>query len=84
MSVLVVLEERGGKISRISWEALAAGQHLAAPLALEVVALVIGVETERLANEVSARNNIKMLLKSLNEISTASASVTVESANKDN
>lgn len=34
-----------------------------------------GVKRLRLANEISARNNIKMLLQSLNEISTASASV---------
>ena len=28
--ILVVLEERDGRVSRASWEALAAAQHLAA------------------------------------------------------
>ena len=28
--IWVVLEERDGRVSRTSWEALAAGQHLAA------------------------------------------------------
>ena len=53
--VLVVLEERGGKISRISWEAVAAGQRLGAQLDLPVSATVIGDQTESLAAEVATR-----------------------------
>ena len=40
--VLVVIEDRAGKISRISWEAVAAGQKLATALAFRGV--------DRLAN----------------------------------
>ena len=54
-SVLVILEERSGKITRISWEALAAGQRLGAQLGLPVGAAIIGSQTESLAAEIAAR-----------------------------
>jgi electron transfer flavoprotein alpha subunit len=54
-SVLVVIEERGGKISRISWEAVAAGQRLGSQLGLPVCAAIIGAQTESLAAEIAAR-----------------------------
>jgi len=53
MSLLLVLEERGGKISRPSWEALAAAHRLA--LTQEITAVVIGAETEALAAEAAAK-----------------------------
>jgi electron transfer flavoprotein alpha subunit len=53
MSVLLVLEERGGKISRASWEALAAAHRLAS--AQEITAVVIGGQTEALAAEAAAK-----------------------------
>ncbi len=53
MSVLLVLEERAGKISRISWEAAAAAQQLAAGAG--VTAVVIGAQTESLASEAAQR-----------------------------
>ena len=53
MSVLLVLEEGGGKIKRASWEALAAAHRLAP--AQEVTAVVIGAETEALAAEAAAK-----------------------------
>jgi electron transfer flavoprotein alpha subunit len=53
MSVLLVLEERGGKIRRPSWEALAAAHRLAP--AQEITAVVIGAETETLASEAAAK-----------------------------
>src|SRR5215467_5436181 len=49
MRVLLVLEERGGKVSRISWEAAAAAQQLGSPQ--EITAVVIGAQTEALASE---------------------------------
>jgi electron transfer flavoprotein alpha subunit len=49
MSVLVILEERGGKVSRTSWEAAAAAVRLAS--AQDIVAAVIGAQTESLATE---------------------------------
>jgi electron transfer flavoprotein alpha subunit len=42
MSVLVVLEQQGGKWHRMSWETLAAGQQFAASLNVPVEAAVIG------------------------------------------
>jgi electron transfer flavoprotein alpha subunit len=53
MSVLLVLEERGGQITRASWEALAAAHRLAS--AQEITAVVIGGQTEALAAEAAAK-----------------------------
>ena len=51
--ILVVVEERAGHIARISWEAVAAGQRLAAQLGLPVSAAVLGSQTEALAAEIA-------------------------------
>jgi electron transfer flavoprotein alpha subunit len=51
----VVLEERGGRLGRINWEALAAGRALGAQLNLPVHAVLPGAQTESLAAE-AARN----------------------------
>ena len=59
--ILVVLEQRGGRISRASWEALAAGRHLAALASLDLAAAVIGAETESLAAEAAAQHAGKIL-----------------------
>ena len=53
MSVFLVLEERGGRISRASWEALAAALRLGS--AQDVTAVVIGAQTEALAAEAAAK-----------------------------
>jgi electron transfer flavoprotein alpha subunit len=53
MSVFLILEERGGKISRPSWEALAAAHRLAP--AQEITAVVIGAETDALSAEAAAK-----------------------------
>jgi electron transfer flavoprotein alpha subunit len=42
MSVLVILEQQGGKWHRMSWETLAAGQQFGAALGVPVEAAVIG------------------------------------------
>ncbi len=52
MSVLLVLEDSGGKIRRISWEAAAAAQKLAG--SESVTAVVIGAQTEALASEAAS------------------------------
>jgi electron transfer flavoprotein alpha subunit len=59
MSVLLVLEERGGKISRASWEALAAAHRLAS--AQEITAVVIGAETEAQAAEAATKGVGKVI-----------------------
>jgi electron transfer flavoprotein alpha subunit len=53
--VLVILEERSGKISRISWEAVAAGQRLGSQLGLPVSAVIVGAQTESLSVEIAGR-----------------------------
>jgi len=53
--IWVVMEERDGRISRISWEAVAAGQGLATLTGLTVNAVVVGAQTEALATEVAAK-----------------------------
>ena len=54
--IYVVLEERDGRVSRISWEALAAGKLLAAQSGAPVSAVVIGASTESLAAEAAAKS----------------------------
>ena len=51
MSVLVILEQRGGKWNRLSFEALAAGQKIAEARNLPVSAAVLGSGIEPLAQE---------------------------------
>ena len=53
--VWVVLEERGGRMSRISWEAVAAAQQLGSLLGLPVNAVLPGAQTESLATEAAAK-----------------------------
>jgi electron transfer flavoprotein alpha subunit len=57
--VLVVIEQRAGKIARISWEALAAAQRLGTPES--VTAVVLGAETEAPAAEIAAKAPGKVL-----------------------
>jgi electron transfer flavoprotein alpha subunit len=54
MSVLLVLEASGGKINRLSWEALAAAHRLAT--AEEIAAVAIGAETQALADEAAQKS----------------------------
>jgi electron transfer flavoprotein alpha subunit len=53
--IWVVFEERDGRVSRASWEALAAGQKLAQITGKALNATVIGAETESLAQEAAAK-----------------------------
>ncbi|HEX3892755.1 MAG TPA: electron transfer flavoprotein subunit alpha/FixB family protein [Terracidiphilus sp.] len=59
--VWVVLEERGEKISRISWEAVAAAQKIGAQLNLPVGAVLPGAQTEALAAEAATKGVAKVL-----------------------
>jgi len=54
MSIFLVLEERSGRVSKASWEALAAALKLGA--AQDVTAVAIGAQTEALAAEAAAKN----------------------------
>jgi electron transfer flavoprotein alpha subunit len=53
--VWIVLEERDGRIGRISWEAVAAGQKLAMQLRLTASAVLPGSQTETLATEAASK-----------------------------
>jgi electron transfer flavoprotein alpha subunit len=53
--ILVIMEQRGGAWNRMSFEALAAGQQLAAKLATECSAAVIGAGIDSLASELAAK-----------------------------
>jgi electron transfer flavoprotein alpha subunit len=55
MSVLVVLEQNGGNWHRMSWEALAAGQQLAAALGVPVTAAIAGSGLATLGNELGQK-----------------------------
>jgi electron transfer flavoprotein alpha subunit len=59
--VLVVIEQREGRIARIGWEALAAGQRLGEQLSLPVSAVLLGADTEALATEIATRPLAKVL-----------------------
>jgi electron transfer flavoprotein alpha subunit len=58
MSVLVVLEQQGGKWHRMSWETLAAGQQFAAALGVPVEAAVVG--SNALAQEAATKKVAKV------------------------
>jgi electron transfer flavoprotein alpha subunit len=59
--IYVVLEERDGRVSRASWEALAAGQKLAAQSGGSVTAVVLGAATEATSNEAASRSVNKVI-----------------------
>ena len=65
--IMVILEQRAdpaqreGRIARISWEALAAGQRLAAQLNLPITPVILGSDTESLAAEIATRPVAKVL-----------------------
>jgi electron transfer flavoprotein alpha subunit len=57
--ILVVIEQRAGRVPRISWEALAAAQLLGD--AASVTAVVLGAHVEAAAAEVAARTQGRVL-----------------------
>jgi electron transfer flavoprotein alpha subunit len=54
-TILVVVEQREGKLNRVSWETISAGQSLAAETAWPLEAAVVGSGVANLANEVAAK-----------------------------
>jgi electron transfer flavoprotein alpha subunit len=59
-SVLVVMEQQGGKWHRMSWEALACGSELGKQLGLPVEAAVLGSGVSALAAEAAAKDIAKV------------------------
>src|SRR5437870_11063893 len=52
--LLVFAEHQGGKITRPTWESLAAGQHLAQDLDLKASVVILGEKVSGLADELAA------------------------------
>jgi electron transfer flavoprotein alpha subunit len=59
-TILVVVEQREGKLNRVSWETLAAGQALAAETGWALEAAVVGSSVANFANEVAAKKVAKV------------------------
>jgi electron transfer flavoprotein alpha subunit len=59
-TILVVVEQREGKLNRVSWETLTAGQALAAETGWTLEAAVAGDSVEQFANEVAAKKVAKV------------------------
>jgi len=59
-SILVIVEQREGKLNRVSWETLTAGQALAAETGWILEAAVAGSGVASLANEVAGKNVAKV------------------------
>ncbi len=59
-SILVIVEQREGKLNRVSWETLAAGQALAAETGWTLEAAVVGGNVAKFANEVAAKKVAKV------------------------
>jgi len=59
-SILVVVEQREGKLNRVSWETLTAGQALAAETGLPLQAVVIGKDVAGIASEVAGKKVAKV------------------------
>ena len=59
-TILVVVEQREGKLSRVSWETIAAGQAIATATGWTLEAAVIGSGVSAIASEVAAKNVAKV------------------------
>jgi electron transfer flavoprotein alpha subunit len=59
-SILVIVEQREGKLNRVSWETITAGQALAAETGWTLEAAVAGRGVANLANEVAGKKVAKV------------------------
>jgi electron transfer flavoprotein alpha subunit len=59
-TILVVVEQREGKLNRVSWETVAAGQALAAETRWTLEAAVVGSGVASIANEVASKKVSKV------------------------
>jgi electron transfer flavoprotein alpha subunit len=60
MSILVVVEQREGKLNRVSWETLTAGQAMAADTGWPLEAAVVGSGISGVASEVAGKKLAKV------------------------
>ncbi len=59
-SILVIVEQREGKLNRVSWETIAAGQALAVETGWALEAAVAGTGVTNFANEIAAKKIAKV------------------------
>src|SRR5437764_5974191 len=59
-TILVIVEQREGKLNRVSWEALAAGQGIVAEIGWALEAAVIGEGVGSIANEIAGKKVAKV------------------------
>ena len=59
-TILVVVEQREGKLNRVSWETIAAGQAIAAQTGWTLEAAVLGSSVAAIAAEVAAKKVAKV------------------------
>ena len=59
-TILVVVEQREGKLNRVSWETLVAGQKLAAETGWVLEAAVVGAGVSAIASEIAAKKLAKV------------------------
>jgi electron transfer flavoprotein alpha subunit len=59
-TILVIVEQREGKLNRVSWETIAAGQAIAADTGWALEAAVLGSGVGAIANEVAAKTVSKV------------------------
>jgi electron transfer flavoprotein alpha subunit len=59
-SILIIVEQREGKLNRVSWETLTAGQALAAETGWTLEAAVVGASVASLANEIAGKRVAKV------------------------
>jgi electron transfer flavoprotein alpha subunit len=59
-SIIVIVEQREGKLNRVSWETLTAGQALAAETGWTLEAAVIGSGVANFANEIAGKKVAKV------------------------
>jgi electron transfer flavoprotein alpha subunit len=58
-TILVIIEQREGKLNRVSWETITAGQAIAAATGWTLEAAVVGARVAELASEVAAKKVAK-------------------------
>src|ERR1700723_1557987 len=59
-TILVIIEQREGKLNRVSWETIAAGQAVAAQTGWTLEAAVVGSGVAAIASEIAAKKVAKV------------------------
>ena len=59
-TILVVVEQREGKLNRVSWETITAGQTIAAQTGWTLEAAVVGSSVAAIAGEVAGKKLAKV------------------------